>query len=426
MLDVLVETQQVNSSTATIYFGDRTQFTSNMRLTPAPDVQYQLLLMDYNMDLKPDFFGIYNDERTFWVQQEDGSYSTVSFPNTDNMTLNPISQPNSNAFVDIDGDCLADLVLFSHNDTASYMEIWTLGGTTAHLVKIIQLPEGAGQVTFADIDRDGTTDFVFPVCGPDSTCSGTNSIVIVYNVQENMCTSIAGGGDNCVDSSDICGVQQAFTFPDVIPTTSTSGVVVIEKEAFNGNTFFWEYILSNKVPNTLRLGDYDADGYPDLLVVLERANGTSTIQVWNSIECTEALCGSDATGEGRRTFQYTPIAAVDTVQYPYAGTFFDFGDDGTLDVIVLADGSKNKIGGLEIITIENAVNYGTYFLKTIGLSGLCMQWCDGDIRFPDPKPIGVNQPGAVFKYIWSDNDQDKRVTTGKLKNYINFIFISFN
>lgn len=56
-------------------------------------------------------------------------------------------------------------------------------------------------------------DFTFPVCDPQPTCSTTNAIYIGYNAQLQMCTSITGGGDDCLDSGDVCN-GTAFTIPD--------------------------------------------------------------------------------------------------------------------------------------------------------------------------------------------------------------------
>ena len=413
VLDCMVQTYNNGSSHAVIHYGDRIGFTSRYDIPNPPESTVPVLLMDYNMDLKPDFFGVNSaGDRIFWVQQDDATFNQVPFPSTG--TLNPISIPHSNAFVDINGDCLADLIIFSNDNTTSYMEIWALDGTTATLNQTITLPQGAGQVTFSDLNRDGTTDFVFPVCYPSKDCSEVNTIEVIYNVQMPMCTSIAGGGDNCIDSSNVCGVQYNYTIPDIIPTSSTADVVVIGSSGFNGTTLHWDYPLSTKAPNTLKIGDYDADGFPDLMVIVKLTNGSSSAQLWKSTACTSGLCGDDATNANRRTFvRDTSGSAVESVKGAYSGAFFDIGDDGTLDMIILGDTTPlTPRGGLQIVTVENAVNYGTFFLKTMGLSGKCMQWCDTGSKFPDPKPIGVNQPGGVFKYIWSDNNQEKRITMG--------------
>lgn len=252
---------------------------------------------------------------------------------------------------------------------------------------------------------------MFPVCYPSPSCSEVNSIQVIYNVQEAMCTSITGNGDDCIDSDDICGEKIPFTLPNVVSSSSTNNSVVVPSSAFGDYTFFWEFPLSTNVPNTLRIGDFDCDGYPDLLIIVKNSTSSSA-QLWSSVECTEETCGADAYNANRRTFEHDTdnTAAVENVKNPFAAAFIDFGDDGSLDILISSYPVMNSTA-FSITTIENAVDYGTFFLKVTGLSGLCMQWCD-DPKFPDPKPIGINQPGAVIKYLWSDNDQDKRVTIG--------------
>jgi len=411
MLDVLVQVRQAGTTQTTIYYGDRREFTSSYVLNPAPSINCQPLLMDYNLDLKADIFGVADgtQERGFWINQGD-AFTFEAFPNT--TALHPVADPNSNAFVDMNGDCLADLVIISEDETSGiqYMEIWFLTGTSLTLSQIIELPQGAGQISFADLDRDGTTDFLFPSCYPSPTCSDVNSITIVYNVQQPMCTSITGNGDDCIDSSNVCGTPQEFTIPSQIPTSSTANVVVMDSTVFDGFTFFWTFPMSTNAPNTLRLGDYNADGFTDFLVVVETTNSTMA-QLWDSVPCTTVLCGEEATNANRRAFSRSSSAgAIESVVNPFAATFFDIADDGTLDMFVLSYPIKQPKTAFSITSIQNSVSYGTYFMKAVGLSGLCMQWCDTEPKFPDPKPIGINQPGGVFKYIWSDNDSNKRVT----------------
>lgn len=54
-LDVLIQAKRGSKSTTTVYFGDRQQFSSTKELSIPSDVRYHLLLMDYNMDMVPDY-----------------------------------------------------------------------------------------------------------------------------------------------------------------------------------------------------------------------------------------------------------------------------------------------------------------------------------------------------------------------------------
>ena len=273
------------------------------------------------------------------------------------------------------------------------------------------------------IDRDGTTDFVFPVCYPND-CSETNTIEVIYNQQQRMCTSVTGNGDDCVDSEDVCGVIIPYTIANITGNNAASEVVVPTR-SFGNNTFATDYDRL-RLPITLRLGDYNQDGYPDMIVILSQKGSTigknNTAQIWNSAACTDDLCGSDATSAGRRTFQRNAGTPLENVANPFAAAFFDLGDDGTLDMIVLGPSVSNSQARVAITTVVNDVDYGRFFLKVTGLSGLCMNWCS-DTQFPDPPPVGVNQPGAVLKYVWTDIDQDKRVTGGTFIHALSLLLL---
>lgn len=74
--------------------------------------------------------------------------------------FNPTSQctwssPHSNAFVDLDGDCLADVVFVCENgDKSQTVQIWTNQREEGFkLSQSFKLPTGAGPLTFADMGK---------------------------------------------------------------------------------------------------------------------------------------------------------------------------------------------------------------------------------------------------------------------------------
>ncbi len=72
------------------------------------------------------------------------------------------------------------------------------------------------------------------------------------------------------------------------------------------------------------------DGYPDLLIpFMEATTGKTTIQLWQNVGCSDDLCGSDATSNGRRTFSQVTsgVDALTNLQNPYEATFFDIDED---------------------------------------------------------------------------------------------------
>ena len=63
-----------------------------------------------------------------------------------------ISAPHSNAFIDINGDCLSDLILISEKDDRKILEIWIADLHSGFIFdQSFFLPIGAGQISFFDI-----------------------------------------------------------------------------------------------------------------------------------------------------------------------------------------------------------------------------------------------------------------------------------
>lgn len=127
--------------------------------------------------------------------------------------------PHSNAFIDLDGDCLADVFLVCESsnspNTLTY-QIWTNAKSSGfQLAQTGSLPAGAGQISFADMDRDGTLDMVFPSCTSSEGCY----INIAYNQQMPLCTTKGGltassapADKRCRDVGELCVADTEFHF----------------------------------------------------------------------------------------------------------------------------------------------------------------------------------------------------------------------
>jgi integrin alpha FG-GAP repeat containing protein 1 len=116
-----------------------------------------------------------------------------------------ISHPHSNAFLDLDGDCLADLFLNCEKDGKKYFQIWLNRKERGFVLhSTTELPAGTGSITFADMDADGTVDMVFPVC-ENQKCF----IHIEYNSQMELCGSRT---ENCRNPRELCTSDPEFSF----------------------------------------------------------------------------------------------------------------------------------------------------------------------------------------------------------------------
>jgi len=103
-----------------------------------------------------------------------------------------LTYPATNSFVDIDGDCSADLVVSSCTTSSNTVEQFCeqpqfhfFLNKNAELTykQSFKPPKGAGQMSWVDFDRDGNIDLVIPVCYPQPTCSQENYIAIYINQQ---------------------------------------------------------------------------------------------------------------------------------------------------------------------------------------------------------------------------------------------------
>ncbi|KAF9896769.1 hypothetical protein BX616_006789, partial [Lobosporangium transversale] len=127
-----------------------------------------------------------------------------------------LSKPHSSAFVDLNGDCLADIFLTCFDGHQRSYVVYVNNKDLGFSFAVSGLlPEGAGQVTFADIDGDGAVDFVVPACDTHGQCS----IYVYYNQQMPLCTS--KGQNDCRQVSNLCVADPNFSF-SVDPDHNTS------------------------------------------------------------------------------------------------------------------------------------------------------------------------------------------------------------
>eukprot|EP01116_Phalansterium_solitarium_P000950 TRINITY_DN10777_c0_g1_i1.p1 TRINITY_DN10777_c0_g1~~TRINITY_DN10777_c0_g1_i1.p1 ORF type:complete len:720 (-),score=218.54 TRINITY_DN10777_c0_g1_i1:42-2201(-) len=435
-LDLMVGYSLPNDTNGTvrlrIYPGDHDNFEPSKMVELPPSFGHPTVL-DANNDLHLDLFGTFNGSRTFWVlSMQSHPVYEMRYPSA-GQPLWSLAQPHSSALVDFNGDCLADLFVVSVECTAEQVqqatcpdtapkqfEIWLNGNDGFSLSGTQRAPLGAGQVSFADFNGDGTMDMLFPVCYPPDSCAVNNSLQVVFNQQKPMC-SVLGTQSGCRKSTALCASDSNWMLQlEPNNAVSSSRAVIVPTEAFGGRRF---QPGSAGMPLTIRVGDYNLDGFPDLLIptVWQRPDGSQayTIELWQNVQCSDSTCGSSAASSGARTFQQMTDGtdALSSMLDAYAGAFFDIDDDGTLDIIVLRDSSLAQLasgsGRQYVSPVVNGYEMDAFFMKTLGSNGVCPINCDPPLKsFPDPKPYGVNLPGAVWKYTISDWSGTKHVVQG--------------
>jgi hypothetical protein len=165
---------------------------------------------------------------------------------------------------------------------------------------------------------------------------------------------------------------------------------------------------------SVQIGDYDFDGFYDILIPV-KTGSTSFIQLWRSVECNEQLCTKEATIQKRRAFELQlstdkEYAQIYDIKDAFTAAFIDFDEDGTNDIFILTRETNGTKTSFKIHSVYNYL-YGTkttYFLKVMGLNGVCTERCGASNWLPDPKPYGVNQFGATIKFTYSDLNSLRR------------------
>jgi integrin alpha FG-GAP repeat containing protein 1 len=355
-----------------------------------------------------------------------------------------LANPHSSAFIDLNGDCLADLFLVCEDSgwlgSSQSYQIWTANRDAKKpgytLARQGKLPAGTGALSFADMDRDGTIDVVFPSC--DSNQCYVN---IAYNRQMPLCSEkrndwfgVGPGGAltsnqtaNCRDTeSNLCTADDSFSFDfDVNPKNDKLTRLPIADVTPELQLLMTDELSSPKQPVSLALGDFNRDGYPDLALITIPRRGRrdeTRLRLLESISCDvkgtpRAGCPADpALRSTHRTFKMHTdgTEAIDVLTDARAVSFFDLDEDGSLDMLVQrlpspdmrADSSTNR---RRVTFVQNNYFYDAFFLKAMTSNGACSSYCD--TRGPNGeryRPWGVNYNGASYKFTVLDTSGIRR------------------
>ncbi|KAI9248624.1 hypothetical protein BY458DRAFT_536598 [Sporodiniella umbellata] len=308
--------------------GNNTFESGSIKLPPAQGALP--IVLDINGDMKTDILGYSKETNKLsaWINTGNTT-SLFDVSSAENLfDKQSYSQctwatPHSNAFIDLNGDCLA--------------------GKGFTLSQEASLPVGAGPLSFADMDGDGSIDIVFPVCHK-SRCS----IHIVYNQQMGLCS---------------------------------------RNDEVNYNEF------RGTLPISVHTGDYNMDGYPDLLVTTNQR-----VLLLQSVLCTKEHCADEATQANKRTLSIVTagIGALENIPKPRQAAFFDIDEDGSLDIVVLQSASSSDARRVPNFIINNFFN-DAFFLKSLVSNGVS-----------NHEGYGASYPGASLKFTVLDTSGVKR------------------
>ncbi|GAB1599347.1 T-cell immunomodulatory protein-like [Argonauta hians] len=350
-MDILLCRQKKNDPSGNIYieiyWGDGYSVDQAHPYVLKETLKDQPLVLDANTDMVSDLFGESSDgKRKFWLGSSQKTMIMVDFPmNNTNDTFAPLKKPQSSAFVDLNNDFCADLCVVSVKNGKTQLEFWYFKNDRFQLDKIEDIPDAAkysGQVTFVNIDGDGVMDLLLPYC-EDKECHNSG----IYAYSEGQWHNL---------SVNFAQAQWRFVLPEAAD----------------------KYM---KPPITLRAGDYNLDGYPDLLTVLTNQNHTQRVFLLKNVAFNQD--------------NFTRTFSIDHKAYfaqptgtAFLATFFDIDEDGVLDVFISSRESERKT---KLQMFKNEFIEDAYFLKVMVVSGLCGDDCDVE-------PYGNNVPGPVVRF----------------------------
>ncbi|XP_012258335.2 T-cell immunomodulatory protein [Athalia rosae] len=361
-MDVFVTTVKDGITYGHILWGGNGLLNCTNESEPVTEMRGQPLAIDYNQDMIIDLFGLdKNNTRTFWVfNQSRATPQTIKMPGEN---LAPIRKPHSNAFLDLNDDFMPDLFI----TTDKSFEIWFGSEEGFNFNRTIPLPSDTayiGQSLYLDVELTGKMDLVVPVCY-DKACK--NSTIMIYsddwyNLQ--------------VDFKDLDNIDWGFCSPDGRRYTDTI---------------------------TLRGGDFNMDGYPDLLATLtphsERMPRTFLLE---NVPCTNCK-------KFGRTFATRWTALNPLNNRTVMAVFYDFYQDGILDVILVEhDPSTN---GYRTQAFKNSLDYDANFVKVMVLTGLT------NSLYPitpgtlgrKKRTYGTNLPGPSIAYKTTTQEGSPRM-----------------
>lgn len=398
-LDLLLQSQSLDSGifSGTVLWGNGSGFTTPS-YSISSDWCSEHLVADMNGDEIPDV-----------VAKECGSSSLkvwISNGYMRNFTLDPLEQyvkttgclsdvsMSSNvhlAFVDINGDLMADLVAVYHTNASlsikveafirqSSNENWQCCPLANFQSSIVPHP------SFADFDANGATDILLPICSqPD--CSDARILVLFNTWSSQGCPWI----DNLdINISQVVGQESRVSFAPIPIIPSPQPDVVI--------------------PTWIRVGDYDLDTYPDVVVVATVT--TSDQSGYEALLLINTGCPSSLDCGHGRTLNRRSINGLDSKDSAKLGLFHDVDEDGDLDILLSVATTEEQSTHTHLLILTNKLDSDANFLRVDVMTAACV----GEPGECQEHPgYGVSQLGATVDFSTTGPYGDKvRSTSGQL------------
>uniref|UniRef100_A0A336MEN4 CSON014490 protein n=1 Tax=Culicoides sonorensis TaxID=179676 RepID=A0A336MEN4_CULSO len=363
-----------------IYGSDSEEFncTEDTKKPVIKKMYGEPLVLDYNHDMSVDLFGLdHEKKRKFWIFGNRSKEPEVIDMEWHDQPVKNIRIPHSHAIVDINHDFNADLIISCEEG----YEIWygkpDKGFQFDQAIQLEKLQGPLlgllssgfyGQSVFMDVELEGRINMVVPVCWT-SDCK--NASLLVWDFNRKL-------------------------YPYVVPislknpTTGDFWLFAHEK-----NQLYEETV-------TLRVGDFNLDGYPDILATLMHGGIKQTYLLKN-----EPYHGANHEKTLSRKFEVQwNNGFKDYGNNIIQGSFFDFYQDGTLDVILVQKNGNQY----QPFAFRNSLDYDANFIKAIVLTGLKNKKSPSSMTplGKHRRYYGSNLPGPRIEFNTTTQEGDKQ------------------
>ncbi|KAL0221033.1 hypothetical protein RCL1_000887 [Eukaryota sp. TZLM3-RCL] len=382
-----------------------------------PQVLTQPLVIPFGSSMRPSLIAQTEEGRRFFENTgfgfEDKPFSSL-LSDFETLSISPLLDL-PHFFADVNGDCLADLLLFTqadddeHPDSKFKMEIYTM--STDHDETLFEpshtliLPPGSGVPALIDMNRDGVPDLVIPVKDEEN---GQDFIEIWYNSQKLLCSDLRldiRSTKDCRVSTDLCSVDNFYKFGADRKNASRDLSHRIKIPL--GTPLAPLMTPSNPTGSLLKAGDFDSNGFMDVLVPFLDEDNNVYYNVLKNVACTDELALAGCTfaddNEHQRSLKFVDeydLSALTSIKNVEKIAFFDFSHRGKNGIII-----QQKSGDFsQLVTLRSTISQSSFFLSVGASNGVCHQWCGRGNRLPNPKPFGVNSVGNTFKFRLLDFD----------------------